>query len=117
LEQILNLIDLPYKQFYNFYLIIEKSKLIELKKTLFKSAIRYSSLRSEWMLLEREERKNMDEERSRAHNVFIDDCNIMSRNMIANGEDASWRKELGNDRKVIGDFACYISFVLGIKAR
>ena len=59
----------------------------------------------------------MHEERRSAHNVFIDACNIMSRNMIKNGEDASWRKELGDDRKVIGDFACYISFVLGIKAR
>jgi hypothetical protein len=36
--------------------------------------------------------------------------------MIKNGEHASWRKELGDDRKVIGDFACYISYVLSLKA-
>jgi hypothetical protein len=37
--------------------------------------------------------------------------------MIKIGEDASWRKILGNDRIAIGDFACFINLILGIKAR
>jgi hypothetical protein len=110
-------LNLPYQRFYNFYLIFENSKLIDLKKSLYKNAISYAYLRSKWLSVDREEREAMHEERRSAHNVFIDACNIMSRNMIKSGEDASWRKELGDDRKVMGDFACYISFVLGIKAR
>ena len=88
-----------------------------MKKSFYKNAVRYAHLRAQWLLVDREQREIMHEERRSAHNVFIDACNIMSRNMIKNGEDASWRKELGDDRKVIGDFACYINYVLGIKAR
>lgn len=33
------------------------------------------------------------------------------------GENATWRKELGDDRKTIGDFACYLNFIFDIKAR
>jgi len=37
--------------------------------------------------------------------------------MIKNGEDASWRNELGDDRKTIGDFACFIAFSIGVMSR
>jgi hypothetical protein len=111
LGQILTEIDQPYKNFHKLYLVIENSKQIDLKKSLYKNAVRYAHLRSKWLSVDREERESMHEEIRSAHNVFIDSCNILSRNMINSGEDASWRKELGDDRKVIGDFACYISFV------
>jgi hypothetical protein len=117
LIQILTEIDLSYKNFHNFYLAIESSKQNELKKSFYRNAVRYANLRAQWLTADREEREAMHEERRSAHNVLIDACNIMSRNMIKNGEDATWRKELGDDRKVIGDFACYLSFILGIKAR
>jgi hypothetical protein len=116
-SQILTEINLPYKNFHNFYLAIESSKQNESKKSFYKIAVRYANLRAQWSTVNREEREAMNEERRSAHNVFIDACNIMSRNMIMNGEDAFWRKELGDDRKLVGDFACYISFVLGIISR
>jgi hypothetical protein len=37
--------------------------------------------------------------------------------MIKNGEDASWRKDLGSDRKEIGDFACYIALFKSLEVR
>jgi len=52
-----------------------------------------------------------------SHDAFIDSCNILSRNMAKAGEDNSWREVLGDNRKEIGDFACYLSCILGIKAR
>lgn len=36
--------------------------------------------------------------------------------MANNGEDITWRKTLGDDRKIIGDFACYVHCILGIQA-
>jgi hypothetical protein len=117
INQIIGEINISYKNFCKYYNAIENSKLIELKKSFYKNAVRYAKLRADWFLVDREQRELMHEERRSAHNVFIDACNIISRSMIKNGEDASWRKELGDDRKVIGDFACYLSFVLGIKAR
>ena len=109
--------DLTYRNFHKFYHAIENSKQIEAKKSFYKNASRYAQMRVNWFLVDREEREGMHEERRSAHNVFIDSCNTMSRIMIKNGEDATWRKNLSDDRQVIGDFACYISFVLGIKAR
>jgi len=116
-RKILTDLHLPHKNFHTFFTAIDNSKQVELKKSFYKNAARYAGLRTTWLLVDREQRTLMDEERRSAHNVFIDACNIMSRNMIKYSEDASWRKELGDDRKVIGDFACYISFILGIKAR
>jgi hypothetical protein len=59
----------------------------------------------------------MEEERTAAHNAFISACDILSRNMNQSGENSHWRTQIGSDRKAIGDFACYLHTVLGIKAR
>jgi hypothetical protein len=37
--------------------------------------------------------------------------------MADNDEDITWRKMLGDDRKAIGDFACYLHCILAIQAR
>ena len=69
------------------------------------------------MVASLDQRKEMDQRRTLAHNSFIDACNIKSRNMGQNDEDNSWRAELGDDRKIIGDFACHIHCFLGIECR
>lgn len=84
---------------------------------MLKKSIAYAHIRAEWKLADYETRIEMDTPRSIAHNAFIDACNILSRNMHLTGEDATWRKKLGENRKEIGDFACYLHAILGIKAR
>jgi len=96
---------------------IESSKLAELSSSLFRSAVRYAHIRAEWHFMTAEEKLEEDEERTRAHNAFIDKCNILSRNQQTVGEDGAWRQLIGNDRLIIGDFACYIHCWLGIQAR
>jgi len=59
----------------------------------------------------------MDEARSIAHNTFIMNCDIMARSMASKGEPAYWRKNISDDRKVIGDFACSLVALIGIKNR
>lgn len=105
------------KKFEDWFDIIDSSSLDDLKLELFSAAVRYHHLRNEWYLSEREKRIEIDPSRTRAHNTFIDCCNILSRNMIEAGENADWRKDLGDDRKLIGDFACYVSFRVGVKGR
>ncbi len=95
---------------------INISKLESLKDNLIESCIIYSSIRVEWLKANNEKRIEMENSRSMTHNVLIDDCNILSRNMIKNGEDAGWRLKLGDDRKEIGDFACYVNCILGLSA-
>lgn len=88
-----------------------------LVERLFHSAIRYARIRVDWMLLPLEQRMELEEERTIAHNAFISSCDILARNMAKQGEDYSWRKLIGTDRKEIGDFACWIHLIMGLKAR
>ena len=96
---------------------IESTNLKHLMDDLIDYAIRYARIRTDWNRADLEERRELEESRTRVHNVFIDSCNILSRNMLKNGEDNSWRKMLDDDRKVIGDFACYIHYILGLRSR
>ena len=116
-EKVFTNSDVPQKNFQNIFIAIDSTHLFSLKNSLYDYAVRYSRLRVDQLLSDNEQRKIIDEERTRTHDAFIDACNILSRNMIKNGEDASWRKDLGDDRKIIGDFACFVNYVLGIKAR
>jgi hypothetical protein len=92
-------------------------RLHGLRRDLYLKSLDYARIRADWRLAPREQRLDMDRGRRLAHNAFIDACNILSRNMGAEGEDNSWRAELGDDRKVIGDFACHLHCFLGIEAR
>jgi hypothetical protein len=96
---------------------IGKSKLAERRMELFHKAVEYARIRVEWQLSPPEERLKMEERRRLVHNEFIETCEAMSRNMQEEGEDVSWKTELGKDRKEIGDFACYIHLILGLVAR
>ncbi len=108
---------LKYETAYLSYKSINNSKLIELKNQLFKAAIRYANLRAEWSFMDTEQKAENDFERTAAHNRFIDACNIMARNMRTANEDTSWAEILKNDRKVIGDFACYLLAFMGLQNR
>ncbi|HOJ19095.1 MAG: hypothetical protein GX452_04860 [Ignavibacteriales bacterium] len=96
---------------------IDKTELTSLKQELFKYAVDYSRIRVDWYLANSEGRREMEDLRSAKHTAFIDSCNVLSRAMIKKGEDATWRKRLGDDRKTIGDFACFINLITGLRAR
>jgi len=96
---------------------IQASKQHSLRDELIKTAVRYARLRCDWYLGDLEQRVQIDQNRTLAHNVFIDACNILARNMQQAGEDISWRRSLGTDRKLIGDFACYLHCLIGIDGR
>lgn len=93
------------------------SKLEELTRQVLKSAILYAHFRAEWYLMSVEEQAEADGARTLAHNRFIDDLNILSRNAAASGEGIEWRRELGGDRRWIGDYGCYLAFFLGQQSR
>ena len=108
---------LSFKNAEEIFNLIELSKLNSLKQNLYASAIRYAQIRTDWEFKTIDERSEIDKERTFAHNIFIDSCNILSRNQLKDVEDNNWRIKLGNDRKNIGDFACYISLFLGLRNR
>ncbi|MEI8356537.1 MAG: hypothetical protein WCG31_10700 [Deltaproteobacteria bacterium] len=96
---------------------IGKSRLCERRLDLFRKGVEYARIRVEWQLSAPEERLGMDERRRALHNAFIEACESMAMDMREEGEELSWKSELGCDRKEIGDFACYIHLILGLVAR
>jgi hypothetical protein len=102
---------------HDIYLQIKNSKHQSLAESLLKSAVRYARIRVDWLMSDNEQRADMEAERTSAHNAFISQCDILARNMANVGEDATWRKLIGSDRKDIGDFACLLHGVMGITAR
>jgi hypothetical protein len=96
---------------------IQESKLAELKRDLYQAAHRYTGMRVEWQMAAPNERRQLDASRTRAHDALIDAFNIFSREQTKHGEDNSWRKTLGQDRKELGDAAAYITLFLALSAR
>lgn len=96
---------------------IGRSKLAEQRMDFFRAAADYARLRSEWQLAAPEGKAAMNSTRTLAHDTFISTCDTMAQVMGETGEDASWRADLGNDRKELGDFACYVNLMLGLAAR
>ena len=89
----------------------------DLRLQLFNTALQYSNMRVKWLFMTSTERLEVDRQRTAAHNAFIDAVNILSRSMGQAGQDNSWRQVLGENRKDIGDFACFLVAHLGILAR
>ncbi len=80
-------------------------------------AAEYAMIRNRWDRMTREERIAIDADRTKAHDAFIAQLNIISRIPEQKGIDNSWRTELGDARKRIGDFACFITYIVGISNR
>jgi len=89
----------------------------DLYKNMFAAAVKYSQSRAGWPLLDREKRMDEDFTRTSRHNQVIDSLNILARYLKMQGKPASWRDVLGDDRKRIGDFACYLVFIGSLNAR
>ncbi|MCI0541951.1 MAG: hypothetical protein L0Z50_42690 [Verrucomicrobiales bacterium] len=96
---------------------IDATQLNDLKRDLFRAAQRYTAMRIEWRLANPDERHQLDAGRTRAHDSLIDSFKILSREQAKRGEDNSWRKLLGDDRKEIGDTAGYLVLFLALSAR
>ena len=84
------------------------------------AAAKYAGIRAGWNLLSREEKADTDANRTACHNKVIFHLNILSRYLASKGKDIFWRDELGDEnenRKKMGDFACYVALMEGLDAR
>lgn len=75
----------------------------------------YADLRANWKQIRKGQRDN--DGRTRKHDNVIHTLNLLSGMMEQRGLDVSWRKQLGDQRKRIGDFACYVAMLYGLSAR
>lgn len=86
-------------------------------KTLQERAIVYAGIRANWFNLSFGERGAADADRSRKHDLFIKAKNDLSKYMYAHKLDIDWEDRLGEERKRIGDFACYMTFLIAVSER
>lgn len=93
---------------------LQAADKMEFYNDFLSKAFKYAEIRSEWELLENEERAEKDAYRTALHNSFITSVNVLGRLCEAEGVDSSWRLRLSEDRKVIGDFACFVAYMNGI---
>lgn len=98
------------------YRAFRGTKAAEERDDLIELAIRYAQARVEYLRADVERQRWLGPDRAATHNAFIMACDILSRRMRENGEDATWRSILGNDRRRLGDFACLLHCILGIAA-
>lgn len=108
---------LSHEEAYEMIAEIKESSETELREDLLRSAIRYASVRAEFSLMNADERRDADVSRTRLHNVFIADCDILARAMNKAGEVCGWRERLGQERKRIGDLACWMVLAFGLGTR
>lgn len=108
---------IPFEITAEIFNQIEESQLVQLREMLYKSTFRYTECRFNWNFMTFEEKLEADTERSIAHNAFITNCDIMARNMSNKGEPSQWPTKLTNYRKIIGDFACMLVALIGLKNR
>lgn len=96
---------------------------LELYQYLMNNALQYAQIRAAWTMQTPEERAAADAGRTRCHNAVISSFDALARWLRQQGKEAAWRDALGYEkddrynRKVIGDFACYLVFVNGLLAR
>ena len=96
---------------------LQSSKHTQLFNTLMERAVIYSRIRVDWYYAALDEQLDLDYDRTVAHNEFISSCAMLSQKMKETGEDSKWRFAIRKDRKSIGDFACLLHAVIGIRAR
>lgn len=90
---------------------------MELYNDFLEGAVAYANVRAGWLLLSNDEKMEQDKGRTYKHDSVINRVNILARYLDKIEKDVSWREELGESRKAIGDFACYVSLVYGLRAR
>ena len=90
----------------------------ELYEGCIKKIIKYASIRTNWKLYSFEQRRDEDPGRTITHDSLIGSFRMLYRYQKEKlNHPVTWLEDLGDDRKVIGDFACFIVFYLGVEMR
>ena len=95
---------------------------LQFRRQLTELGFDYLKLRIDWASSAPANRQEIDAARTRAHDAFIAALDMFTRRASAQGATLARRKSFGTggvaeERKRIGDFACYLAFDLAIQAR
>ncbi|HFI0446504.1 TPA: hypothetical protein ACGOW0_000899 [Streptococcus suis] len=93
------------------------SEFLDYWKEFLSSCVSYAEARGKWFLLSKEERMDFDSKRTTIHNKVIFNLKIIKALANEKGKDTTWFDKFQDERKRIGDFACYLAYVYGVNAR
>ena len=79
--------------------------------------VEYASARGKCLTLSREEKLANDEARTVTHNKVIYQLKLLKGLANEQGNDVSWFEKFNDDRKRIGDFACFVAYIYALNAR
>ena len=88
--------------------------LAELIDEVYTKAEKYAAMRLAWRKMTVEEKCAKDSFRTSLHDVFIDSLKIINRYVLKCEYEPL---TLSDDRKTIGDFACFIVYKLSCRER
>jgi hypothetical protein len=93
-----------------------------MRRQLLRLSKEYLQIRVEWGLAGDSARTLMDESRTRSHDAFLTSLNAVTRQAVALGSRLEWRRAFGvsgasEERKALGDFACYLAFNFALESR
>lgn len=117
MDRYVELMTLNYRDALGILKEVEATTDASLRKQMVELAIRYARLRVDCHQAGLAGDAMLEATRTRAHNALIDSLNILSRDAVNSEQPIHWRDRLGDDRKVIGDFACHLHAILGLRAR
>ena len=95
---------------------------IELYDEIVEKAVEYTLYRAYWTIKDKEWKLDNDLARTAKHDSIIIKFNQLSRYLKIQGKEAKWKDMLddmydGNNRKIIGDMACFIAYLQAINGR
>ena len=91
--------------------------LPEFLEAFLNKSCAYATIRTQWEFWDREKKMEKDSLRTTLHNSVIDAVNILARLLNSEGIETPWREQLGDKRKRVGDFACFVAYMVGINNR
>lgn len=99
---------------------ITDSDFQEFWDDMIEAAIIYVNTRAKWSVQTLEERRDIDDSRTRQHNTFMINLKVIATYMKQQNLSSEWFDKLGtieNNRKRFGDFACYLVYINSLNAR
>lgn len=106
---------MKFDQFEELFQLLETQKgrdetAAELYADVKNCAYKYATMRYKFSEMDRAEKAENDSYRTSQHNRFMDSVRIYLRYLQNNGVAIPEICEMGADRKIFGNFACYLIF-------
>lgn len=90
-------------------------------KSFLDACVTYAARRGRWLLLSAKQKGAIDDQRTSEHDNVILTLTIVRRQLARLDLPTDWFDKLALDpvqeRKRLGDFACYVAYVYGVNAR